>query len=136
MKRILLVDDEPGMLQALRMILAGEGHDVETAWSSKEACDLLGGKPFDLIVTDFNMPGMKGDELALKIKKQFPATPVIMLTGSAEILRRNSRTLPGVDLLIGKPFNIPQFVSEVARLLECFSASKSTESVSCPATAG
>ena len=117
LKRILLVDDEPAILQTLRMILTTDGYAVETAWSSKEALDLVKNEPFDLVVTDFNMPGMKGDELALLIKERWPETPVVMVTGSAEILRSTGRALPGVDVLIGKPFNLAGFRSEIAQLI-------------------
>lgn len=117
MKRILLVDDEPGILQTLRIVLTADGYAVETAWSSKEAWGLLNQGDFDLVVTDFNMPGMKGDELARLIKERWPKTPVVMLSGSAEILRALGTPLPGVDALIGKPFNMIEFRGEIARLL-------------------
>ena len=118
MKRILLVDDEPAILQTLRIILASDGYEVETAWSSKEACDILNQDGFDLVVTDFNMPGMKGDELAAHIKERWPAMPVVLLTASAEILQASGRALPGVDALIGKPFDLTGFRREIVRLLE------------------
>ena len=118
MKRILLVDDEPGVLQALRIILTAEGYHVETAWSSKEAWELLNRDGFDLVVTDFNMPRMKGDELARLIKERWPDLPVVMLSGSAEILRASGRVMPGVDVLIGKPFHLVELRQAIARLLE------------------
>lgn len=117
MKRILLVDDEPGILQTLRIILTADGYEIETAWSSKEAWGLLNHESFDLVVTDFNMAGMKGDELARLIKEQSPDTAVVMLSGSAEILQASGRALPGVDALISKPFNTTEFRREIARLL-------------------
>ena len=117
MKRILLVDDEPAILQTLRIILASEGYEVEAAWSSKEAWDLLNQHDFDLVVTDFNMPGMKGDELAFRIKESWPAIPVVLLTASAEIMQASGRALPGVEVLLGKPFDLTEFRHEIARLL-------------------
>ena len=127
MKRMLLVDDEPAILQTLRIILTSDGHEVKTAWSSKEALDIVTQERFDVVVTDFNMPGMKGDELALLIKEQRPGTPVLMLSGSAEILRASGRTLPGVDVLMGKPFSMTEFRREVARLLAKDSVSANPE---------
>jgi DNA-binding NtrC family response regulator len=117
MKRILLVDDESGILQSLRIILAADGYIVQTAWSSKEALGIIKNDRFDLVVTDFNMPGIKGDELALLIKEQWPGTPVVMLSGSADILRDSGRALPGVDILISKPFDTTEFRHEIVRLL-------------------
>src|SRR5580704_10051735 len=109
MKRILLVDDEPGILQTLRIILTADAYEVETVWSSKEAWGILNRDGFDLVVTDFNMPGMKGDELARLIKERWPQTAVVVLSGSAEILRHSGKALPGVDALIGKPFSLTEF---------------------------
>lgn len=118
MKRILLVDDEPGILQALRIILTADEYEVETAWSSKEAWGILNQNGFDLVVTDFNMTGMKGDELAQLIKERWPETAVVILSGSAEILRASGRALPGVDALMSKPFNVTEFRRQIALLLE------------------
>ena len=117
MQRILLVDDEPAILQTLRILLASGGYAVETAWSSKEAWDILNQSGFDLVVTDFNMPGMKGDELAARIKQRCPEMPVILLTASVEILRASGRALPGVAVVLGKPFDVTEFRREIARLL-------------------
>jgi DNA-binding NtrC family response regulator len=118
MKRILLVDDEPGILQTLRIILTADKYAVQTARNSKEAWGVLNRHGFDLVVTDFNMPGTKGDELARLIKQRWPKTAVVVLSGSAEILRHSGRALPGVDALIGKPFNLTGFRREIARLLQ------------------
>lgn len=60
---------------------------------------------------------MKGDELALRIKEKRSGTPVLMLTGSAEILKASGRNMPGVDVLMGKPWNLAELRHEVARLL-------------------
>ena len=117
MKRILLVDDEPAVLQSLRILLTSDGYEVETAWSSKEAWDMVNQDNFDLVVTDFNLPGMKGDELAARIKEHWPEIPVMMLTASAETLRASGRALPGVDVLMGMPFDLIEFRRELAGLL-------------------
>lgn len=118
MKRILLVDDQPGILQTLRIILDADGYEVETARSGREACAILNQECFDLAVTDFDMPEMKGDELARQIKERWPETPVVMLSGSAELLRASGRELPGVDALISKSFELTEFRLEIVRLLE------------------
>jgi len=127
MKRILLVDDEPAILQSLRMILTMAGYEVETAWSSQEALELAGREAFDLMITDFNMPGMKGDELAVGVKACRPGLPVLMLSGSAEILRATGRALPAVDVLLGKPFRFDELRREIERLLAPLVAATSQE---------
>ena len=117
MKRILLVDDELTILQVLRTILTSDGHSVETAWSSPEALREVERQHFDLVITDFNLSDMKGDELAVRIKEKRPGTPVLMLTGSADILKASGRSMPGVDVLMSKPWNLAELRHEVAGLL-------------------
>jgi len=115
--RILVVDDEPSVCQSLRLVLTREGCKVQTAWSGKEALMLLAQEPYDLMVTDFTMSGMKGDELAKLVRERWPATAIIMLTGSADILRDSGTPLPGVDVLINKPFVMDEFRKTIAAVL-------------------
>ena len=121
------MDDEPALLQSVRMILTMAGYEVETAWSSQEALELAGREAFDLMITDFNMPGMKGDELAVGVKACRPGLPVLMLSGSAEILRATGRALPAVDVLLGKPFRFDELRREIERLLAPLVAATSQE---------
>src|ERR1017187_7581491 len=64
--RILVVDDEPAVCGAIKMMLKFDGHEVQTANGSKEALALLEKGKFDLITVDYAMVGMKGDELDRK----------------------------------------------------------------------
>jgi CheY-like chemotaxis protein len=118
MKRTLIVDDQPDILEALRLILESDGYEVQSAQSGKCAWDRLCREGFDLMVTDFDMPEMKGDELARRTKERWPKTPVLMLSGSAETLRGSDRKLHGVDALVSKPFLLEEFRDQVARLIE------------------
>lgn len=112
-----MVDDEPSVCHSVRMILMYAGYEVNTAWSSKEALAVLENEPHDLVVTDFNMPGMKGDELSEAIKTRWPKTLVIMLTASAVNLRAANTPLPFVDALLSKPFEIVELRATAQRLL-------------------
>ncbi len=96
------------------MLLNFDGHDVETAGNGKEALAKLEQGQFDLVVTDFEMPGMKGDQLAATIKARNPKQPVIMITAFKETLPEN---LPGVDYMIGKPFLLENLREAMARVL-------------------
>ena len=96
--RILVVDDEPLICESIRMLLAYDGHRVETAGSGEEALQRFDGQ-FDLVFTDFCMPGMKGDELAGAIKNRAPNKPVILLTAFPPSYR-----VPAIDLVVTKPF--------------------------------
>jgi two-component system response regulator MprA len=103
-RRILVVDDEPFVCDAVKMMLAFDGHEVETASSGKEALQLLEKSKYDLVITDYAMPVMKGDELAVTIKSRTPGQPVVMITAYAEMLKASNNPLRGVDFIISKPF--------------------------------
>jgi CheY-like chemotaxis protein len=103
-RRILVVDDEPFVCDAVKMMLTFDGHAVETANSGKEALTLFKNGKFDVIITDFAMPSMKGDELAAAIKAISPTQPVVMITAYAEMLKSSGNPMTGVDFLISKPF--------------------------------
>jgi CheY-like chemotaxis protein len=116
-KNILVVDDEPFVCDAVKMMLTFDGHRVKTANSGKEALLVLSKEKFDLIITDFAMPSMKGDELASSIKAQFPGQPVIMITAYAEMLQTSGNPLQGVDRMISKPFLLDDLRDAIAQVL-------------------
>lgn len=124
-KRILVVDDEPFVCEAVKMMLAFDGHSVKTTNSAKDALAVLDAEKFDLVITDFAMPAMKGDELAAAIKTRFPKQPVIMITAYAEMLQSSGTALPGVDYLIGKPFLLENLREAIAKVLPEPGGSKS-----------
>jgi CheY-like chemotaxis protein len=103
-RKILVVDDEPYVCDAVRMMLAFDGHQVETAASGKEALAIFSPGKYDLVVTDYAMPGMKGDEFAAAIKSRAPNQPVVLITAYAEMLKSSNNPLPGVDFIVSKPF--------------------------------
>src|SRR5712675_2488008 len=116
-KRILVVDDEPFVCDAVKMMLNFDGHVVETANNGKEALALFDKGKFDLVITDFAMPNMKGDELAAAIKARAPNQPVVMITAYAEMLQSSGNPLKGVDFVISKPFlleNLREAIAKVA----------------------
>jgi CheY-like chemotaxis protein len=115
-RRILVVDDEPFVCDAVKMMLAFDGHTVETASSAKDALALIDKSKFDLVITDFAMPAMKGDELALAIKARNPRQPVVMITAYAEMLQSSGSPLPGVDFMISKPFLLENLREAISRV--------------------
>ena len=115
-KRILVVDDEPFVCDAVKMMLTFDGHEVQTANGGKEALALFEKHPFDVVITDFAMPVMKGDELAAAIKARVPNQPVIMITAYAEMLQSSEHPLPAVDYMISKPFLLDDLREAIARV--------------------
>jgi DNA-binding NtrC family response regulator len=108
--RILIVDDEPGVLNALRVGLASAGHLSSTAGNGQEALDLLqssikSGEPFDLLVTDLRMPKMGGLELIRQSKQVCPGVPCILMTAYGnQDLQKSLLALGGCGYL-EKPFS-------------------------------
>ena len=81
--RLLLVDDDPSILAALRRVFQRENYELLFAQSAKEALSLLENSPVELVVSDFKMPGMNGGELLGHVRELWPETLRIMLTGYA-----------------------------------------------------
>ncbi len=108
-KRILVVDDEPLVCEAIRLALSSEGHEVESASSGLEALAKLDAGSFDVILTDFTMRGMPGDQLAREIKARNPAQPIIMVTGFPP-----AQTPVGITSVILKPFNLNELRQALA----------------------
>jgi CheY-like chemotaxis protein len=102
--QILVVDDEPAVCGAIKMMLEHDGHKVQTANNGRQALSLLEQGKFDLVTTDFFMTGMKGDALAAAIKERLPNQPVLMISANGAIAKSTGDKLPGVDLVISKPF--------------------------------
>ena len=115
-KKILVVDDEPLVCEAIGMMLSFDGHEVVTAGSGKEALDLFDRDAFDLVTTDYTMPEMKGDELARALKVRLPGQPVIMITAHAEMFKNDVVAMSGVDQLVSKPFKLQELRDAIQKV--------------------
>jgi CheY-like chemotaxis protein len=106
--RLLLVDDDPVLLHAMKEILAGEGHAVIPTGGGQEGIEAFRSAqqrddPFDLVITDLGMPHMDGRKVAAAIKSLSASTPVIMLTGWGQRFVTPSEMPPHVDKVLSKP---------------------------------
>jgi type II secretory ATPase GspE/PulE/Tfp pilus assembly ATPase PilB-like protein/DNA-binding NarL/FixJ family response regulator len=81
--RLLIVDDDPGVLAALRRVFLRENYDLHFARNAAEGLKILEGKPIQLVISDFMMPGMTGSEFLSVVRERWPETIRIMLTGQA-----------------------------------------------------
>ena len=106
--RILVVDDEPDVRQAIKMLLEHDGHKVQTVDSGEAALALIEHNTFDLIMTDYSMKGMKGNQLAATIKQGRPAQPIIMATAFAAGFQPSGKPTGGVDYVLSKPFTMTE----------------------------
>jgi len=113
-KRILITEDDESVRQTIKLMLMADQYAVTEAQTGEEALDLLQREKFDLVITDFDMPGLKGNELAVKIKEQLPAQLILMITAYA---RRLGDSDNPVDALLAKPFRFQALREVMAKLL-------------------
>jgi putative two-component system response regulator len=115
--RILIVDDERGPRESLRMILSGT-HAVITAHTGVDALEQMRTDEIDLVTLDLNMPGMKGDELMRTIRAEFPQTEIIIITGCGSLETAVEGIRHGVFDYLTKPFDVVRVTASVERALE------------------
>ena len=111
---ILIVDDEPLVRETVHMLLKFDGHRVAEAGGGAQALAVFEPGKFDLILTDYFMPSMNGDELAANIKERSPTQTIVMLTAFPEKFQ-SGKPMPNVDLLMAKPFAIGDLRQAVAK---------------------
>lgn len=99
--------------------LAMDGHNVTTASDGAEALEILGGtdSPFDLMLTDIQMPVMDGIALALSAARDFPEVTILLMTGYAEQRERASGLNAIAHDVISKPFSVADIRTAVADAL-------------------
>jgi len=117
---VLVVEDNGPMREAARRILAREGYVVVAAADGPEAIERAGGHdgPIDVLLTDVNMPGMAGTEVARRIQEARPATKVIYMSGyTAGAVDLTKGLAPGL-ILIEKPFDPSQLLETVRAVLD------------------
>src|ERR1035437_4485699 len=114
-KRILLAEDQQDVREMTAIMLGMDDHVVTTAVDGREALDLFTPGRFDLVITDYFMPLMKGDELARNIKQLAPDEPVLMITGSTSEL---GSIQTSVDAVLNKPFSFEELRQAVAQILD------------------
>ena len=117
--RLLVVEDNPAEARLIGFVLEQAGYDVTVASNGRTAWDFLNCEQFDLLVSDFTMPGMTGGELCARMRRdpRLAEIPVILLTARAfelNALMRQSQT--SVSAVIGKPFS-PRELKQ--RVREC-----------------
>jgi two-component system response regulator HydG len=101
--RVLVVDDEANILEALGKVLGKEGLEVRTAANGRIALDLLRKEPFDVMLTDLRMPGMTGDDLLRAAKKLTPEVEVIVMTAYGTVENAVEAMKHGAYDFISKP---------------------------------
>jgi CheY-like chemotaxis protein len=111
--RVLVVDDEPGILVLVQMFLEKEVRQIVTAVDGCEGLRKFQEETFDLVITDRSMPGLGGEAMAREIRRLSPHVPIILMTGFLN---------PMIDAtpfrgFLAKPFTGPQLLAAVAESL-------------------
>ncbi len=112
-KRILSVDDEPGILFTRQRLLENAGYEVLSAADGEQALHFFAGHDVDLVLLDYLMPGMDGGAVAHEIKQQKPQVPVIIVSASAV----DDQTLTCVDYFLRKAEGPALLLEKVRQLL-------------------
>ena len=106
---ILVVDDNPDLGMTLKMALELEGYRTELATTGTQALALQRQKPAEVVITDIFMPDSDGFELIATVKREYPKTRIVVMSGGGQKLKRDylsSAELMGVDATLQKPFDI------------------------------
>jgi DNA-binding NarL/FixJ family response regulator len=119
-KRLLVVDDDPGLLRAVAETLRAEGYEVTAARRGAEALGHVAQSLPDLIVSDIRMPGMDGYELVRNLRASARARliPIVFLTAKDETADRIAGFRSGVDAYLTKPFEPDELLAVVANILK------------------
>jgi len=115
--QILVVDDEPTVCKAIQMMLKYYGHDVQTASDGASAMVVFEAGQFDLVITDYLMPEMKGDQLVALIKASRPGQRIIMVTAFAEDFLTHGKPTGGVDCVLNKPFSLEELRAAITKVM-------------------
>lgn len=115
MATVLVVDDEPQVLHALRRALEGEGDRVLTAATGTEAVDLAASQPPDLVVLDLWLPDLDGVEVVRRLRGWLDV-PILILSGDADEERKVSALDSGADDFLQKPFGFSELTARLRAL--------------------
>ncbi|MFP3991580.1 response regulator transcription factor [Streptomyces sp. E11-3] len=116
-QRILIVDDEPAVREALQRSLAFEGYSTETAADGLEALDKATAYAPDLVVLDIQMPRMDGLTAARRLRATGSTTPILMLTARDTVGDRVTGLDAGADDYLVKPFELDELFARIRALL-------------------
>lgn len=116
-KRILVVDDQPGIRMLLKDILASQGYLASLATDGKEALMKIEENSYDLIILDYKLPIIDGKEVLRNMEELNMDIPVILMSGMAEAIEADESSLPHVKHVISKPFDLRDLTIKIGQIL-------------------
>lgn len=116
-KRILLVEDEPGLVVTLTDRLRNEGYEVEASQDGRQGEEKAATGGFDLIVLDVMLPGKSGLDVCRDLRAQGVASPILMLTARGQVIDKVLGLKIGADDYVAKPFDMLELLARIEALL-------------------
>jgi two-component system alkaline phosphatase synthesis response regulator PhoP len=113
MKRLLLVEDEPGLVLTLTDRLAREGYAVETSADGESGLERAAAEAFDLVLLDVMLPRLNGFDVLRELRKRGVETPVIMLTARGQVVDKVVGLKLGADDYVTKPFEMMELLARI-----------------------
>ena len=117
MKRLLLVEDEPGLVMTLTDRLSREGYAVESTADGESGLERAAGEAFDLVLLDVMLPRLGGFEVMRELRKRGVDTPVIMLTARGQVVDKVVGLKLGADDYVTKPFEMVELLARIEATL-------------------
>jgi len=117
-EKLLIVDDEPAILELCTRFLTKEGYQVKAASNGQEALSIFGEEPFDLLLTDIRMRGMSGFELIDAAKKKDPSIAIVVITGHGTVNMAIESLKLGTLGFVIKPFTKDELLTSVTHAAE------------------
>jgi len=118
-KKILIIEDEPSIAEALRLKLIQQGHDVQVAFDGNEGVTMAGSRSFDLILLDLVMPGKDGIKVLQDLKDDNIATPIVVTSNlSKEEIKNHTLELGAAGFIVKSDTTLQEMMDTVNRFLE------------------
>lgn len=117
MKRILLVEDETRMAEAIRRVLVAEHYTVDVCGDGETALEFVAQHKYDVVLLDRMLPGMAGEEVLRTMRRRGHATPVLMLTALSALEHRVEVLDAGADDYLPKPFAFSELLARLRALI-------------------
>ena len=121
--RVLCIDDDEPIVQSMKDLLEHFGHRVGTATGGKYGIEMFcramqKGEPYDVVITDMNMPEVSGYAVAQTIKTESAHTPVILMTGACNTTRDSGALPASVDVVVHKPPHLQELNALLLRMAD------------------
>ncbi len=118
MKKLLIVDDETGIVEEVKSFFEEEGYEVRTADTAKDGIDVLTVFQPDVMMLDMKLPDASGLQVLRYSKENFPAVKVIVNTGYVDQIVIDEAEKMGRDAFLQKPFDLERLKNEIDALLK------------------